>query len=126
MTANIIETIQGKGVTGRSTVAALIALGIALGAVGVIFGEIVLRDAPDKVSQTLDRCKSAADPTGNEPLNDGRVLRITDCMAANGYVFNGSKARSECFAQHPIQVQIKHVLSSCYERPTIWSRMSST
>ncbi len=126
MTANSIETIQGKGGTSRSTVAALVVLGIALGAVGLIFGEIILRDAPDKVSQTLDRCKSAADPAGNEVNQDRRVLRITDCMGANGYVFSGFNAKSECFAQHPIQVQIKHILPSCYERPTILSRMSST
>jgi hypothetical protein len=67
-------------------------------------------------NEALKRCISVADLIEVKEQNLAqRALRITDCMAANGFLFTGAKPESHCYAEHPIQMQVKHILPSCYE-----------
>ena len=73
---------------------------------------------------TLDRCVYAADlMESTDKDQTTRYLRITDCMAANGFLFEGGKPTSGCYAENRTQITIKHILPSCYVQPSILSRL---
>lgn len=71
----------------------------------------------------MDRCTSSADQITTDAETTARYLRISDCMAANGYLFQGAKPTSACYAENRTAILIKHILPSCYVQPSILSRL---
>jgi hypothetical protein len=102
--------------------------GMVVGATALVIGEARYADSMrsfNTQATVIERCKRAADEPWNLDHNDAqRVIRISDCMASNGYVFTGAHPASDCYAENPIQVQIKHVLASCYALPTVLSKFA--
>ena len=100
-----------------------IALFMLIGAIGTFTADFTAsKSSNEKIQTKLAQCTNVADLvfTGDYAQ---RALRISDCMAAQGFLFTGSKPSSICYAENIIQVQIKHILPSCYEREHLLSRL---
>ena len=101
----------------KSQQASFIFLGIIVGIALAIGTEIWLIGLTnDKAAMTLEKCVYVANLVEVKEENPAqRALRITDCMAGNGFLFTGAKPESQCYAENPTQMQIKHILTSCYQ-----------
>ena len=101
----------------KSQRVSFIFIGLLVGAALTIGGEVWMTSLKnDKTAITLEKCTSVANLVEVKEQNPAqRALRIADCMAGNGYLFTGAKPESSCYAENPIQVQVKHILPSCYQ-----------
>ena len=60
----------------------------------------------------------------NDDTHPQRALRITDCMAGNNYIFTGTKPTSICYAENQMHIVVKYILPSCYESPSLISKLT--
>lgn len=101
-----------------------IASGILIGIFTIVIVDKLISEsvsARNEIRVSHERCVFSADIV-NDDTYVQRALRITDCMAANNYIFTGTRPSSACYSENNIMIQVKHILSSCYESPKLISK----
>lgn len=97
------------GLTGSFSLGVLVA---------VLAWNFYLQKRGELIAGAIEQCNNvvsmAIPPPWNDELYGRRALLISDCMASNSLIFLGTGSESSCYAVHPIQQQLKHILPSCY------------
>lgn len=109
----------------NQTILLAIISGMILGMLLIAIVDILISDSintANDIARNLKKCVSSANAV-NDDSDSQRALRITDCMSGNYYLFTGTRPTSHCYAENQTYIQVKHIMPSCYESPSLISKL---